>query len=485
MPIWYEGLQERQAKMREKMPDLAWNDQEDFENEFVDVEEITEESNADWKTSKDNDKHSEISEGGIENLGTVDGSRDLTGNLQDNADWKTSKDKEKHSEISDGGIENLETVDRSGDLTGNLQDLPDELILKVLSYSKPKDLISSGQVSKQLRLISYDNSLWQRVNLSGKLVKTELLELIINKGCKSLDLSFSKILPSELIFKVLNYSESKDLVCSGQVSKKSITISWDIKSQLRELYLEGCYNEVKDDNGLCRSVKNVEVLEELLATCYSLEKLEIQNWKITPKVAASVCQNNKTLQRLNLTWCESGCDADGSVYLKMIKCCQELKEINLPSSFYGDNGLDILAKNISPDVEILDLGYLDVTDNHVRILISRCKKIKVLDLGGTLITDDSLRSIGEKLNTTLEELSLGCIDEDYDDNRDKNISFTDLHHLKCMTRLKRLNLSFEHKNLKEDEIKNFRSQLPRITEIHIYGGQSFLHFSGMGGTQLK
>ena len=45
MPIWYEGFEERQAKMRKKMPDLAWDDQED--KEFVDVEEITEERNAD------------------------------------------------------------------------------------------------------------------------------------------------------------------------------------------------------------------------------------------------------------------------------------------------------------------------------------------------------------------------------------------------------------------------------------------------------
>ena len=57
MPIWYEGLDERQAKMRKKIPDLAWDDQED---EFV--EEITEESNANWETSKDKEEHSEISE---------------------------------------------------------------------------------------------------------------------------------------------------------------------------------------------------------------------------------------------------------------------------------------------------------------------------------------------------------------------------------------------------------------------------------------
>ena len=446
MPIWYEGLEERQAKMRKKMPDLAWDDQED--DKFVDVEEITEESNA---------------------------------------NWETSKDKEEHSEISEGGIENLETVEGSGALTGNLQDLPDELILKVLSYSKPKDLISSGQVSKRLRSISYDNSLWQRVNLSEKNVKTKLLELILNKGCKSLNLSYSNILPSELIFKVLSYSESKDFVCSGEVSKRLIMISWDIKSQLKELNLDGCdngcYNE--DDNGF-RSFKNVEVLEELLASCYSLEKLEIQKWNITPEVAASVCQNDKTLQTLDLSWC----DTDGPSYLQIIKCCKELKEIDLSRS-NCDNELEFIAKNISPNVEMLNLSHLDVTDNHVRILLRRCKKIKALDLRATLITEDSLRNIVEKLNTTLEELSLGCIDHQVDDNRDKNISFTDLHHLKCMKMLKLLSLSFDHKNLKEDEIENFRHQLPPITELHIhtpiktsvYCGLTVVHFSCMDGTQ--
>ena len=407
--------------MRKKMPDLAWDDQED--NEFVDIEEITEESNADWKTSKDKKKHSEILDGDIGNLESLQGSGALTGNLQDNANWETSKDKEEHSEISGGGTDNLETVDRSGSLTGNLQDLPDELILKILSYSKPKDLISSGQVSKQLRSISYDNSLWQIVNLSGKLVKTELFELILNKGCKSLNLSYSKILPSELFPKVLNYSESNNLVCSGQVSKRLKTISLDLNFQLRELYLGGCYSEDRD-NGLFRSCKTLEVLEEfseeLLATCFSLEKLEIQNWIITPKVAVSVCQNDKTLQTLNL----ARCHADGCSYLQqIIKCCQELKEIDLSNGFDGDIWLGFLVKNISPNIEILNLSQLDITDNHMRILLSRCKKIKALDLRSTLITDDALRNIGEKLNTTLEELSLGCIDDDFEDDRDKNISF--------------------------------------------------------------
>ena len=72
----------------------------------------------------------------------------------------------------------------------NFQELPDELILNVLRNSELKDLISCGQASKRLRKISYDNSLWQRVNLSGKNVKSELIEMILKKECKTLNLPF-------------------------------------------------------------------------------------------------------------------------------------------------------------------------------------------------------------------------------------------------------------------------------------------------------
>ena len=51
------------------------------------------------------------------------------------------------------------------------EDLPDELILKILSYSEVKDLISCGQVSKRTRNISQDRSLWVTVNLEKKIVK--------------------------------------------------------------------------------------------------------------------------------------------------------------------------------------------------------------------------------------------------------------------------------------------------------------------------
>jgi hypothetical protein len=46
-----------------------------------------------------------------------------------------------------------------------LENLPSELILKVLSFLETIDLICCGQLSKRIRAISHDESLWQKMNL--------------------------------------------------------------------------------------------------------------------------------------------------------------------------------------------------------------------------------------------------------------------------------------------------------------------------------
>ena len=46
-----------------------------------------------------------------------------------------------------------------------LEDLPNELILKVLCFLETIDLICCSQLSKRIRAISHDESLWQKMNL--------------------------------------------------------------------------------------------------------------------------------------------------------------------------------------------------------------------------------------------------------------------------------------------------------------------------------
>ena len=259
-------------------------------------------------------------------------------------DCERTKDKGVHSKISEVDTDNLEAIEGSEVLTRNFGDLPNELILKVFSYSEPKELISSGQLSKRIRKISHDKSLWQQVNLSKKIVKTEFLEMILDKGCISLNLSKSIILGS---------------------------LSLDKESQLRNLNLDDC--------------TNIEVLEELLASCYSLEKLEMQYATIGPKLEASIRQNGKTLQILNLYY-SFGMQG---YYLSIIRDCQELKEVYFGRIKLSEENLTFLFKKISPKVEIIDFSYSWVNDYHVEIILSRCNKIKTLHLKGSpMITDE-------------------------------------------------------------------------------------------------
>jgi hypothetical protein len=151
----------------------------------------------------------------------------------------------------------------------------------------------------------------------------------------------------------------------------------------------------------------------------------------------SVRKNGKTLQILNLNY--SSVEAisypfvDKLSYLQeILKCCQELKEVNFNEvvGLHHDD-LEVLVKNISPNVEKLYLSALNVRDYHVKILLSRCNKIKELSLKAT---DVSLTNIRHYLNLTLEELSL---------SPSKDISHTGILELKSMPRLKCLKLRYK------------------------------------------
>ena len=103
-----------------------------------------------------------------------------------------------------------------------LEDLSDEVILNVLNFLELPDLIRCGLVSKRIRSVSFIESLWQKIDISNsdnsrkKIVSTELVKRIINKGCKSLRLRGYKVKGS------LEYSDFRldSSYWSGQDKKK-------------------------------------------------------------------------------------------------------------------------------------------------------------------------------------------------------------------------------------------------------------------------
>ena len=183
-------------------------------------------------------------------------------------------------------------------------DLPDELILKVFSYTETVDLLKCGQVSKKIRTISNDNSLFQTVNLSNKYLKCDLLATVLNKGCKSLNLSDSSILGN---------------------------LSLIQNSQLRELDLSNCRATTYYSTS--------GVLEELVKSCDSLQKLSLIGLKLTPKMVSSVCKNSQTLQVLFVDYSKH----EEYWHKKIIKICREMKLLlfgdssNLPFPEYRKN----------------------------------------------------------------------------------------------------------------------------------------------------
>ena len=321
----------------------------------------------------------------------------------------------------------------------NFQDLPDELVLKILGYSETKDLVTCGQVSKRIRRISHDGKLWVTACLVKKIVKTELLEMILTKGCKILNISHCTIVGS---------------------------LSSNVTSQLRSL---GLSHSAWTWNGFDLKT-NVDVFEELLFSCCSLQHLKMEGILLNNKMAASICKNGKTLQVLNLnhSYVHDPWRILNENFQAMIKCCQELKEIGLAHmnhscglSNIDDNlefvdNLETLAKNISPNVVKLNLSHqYGIEDYHIKILLSRCSKIKVLSLetniDNSFLTIDSFKTIRKYLNLTLEELSVGYYGYK---------PFNSVLELKSMPRLKILNLYYKKKD--EEEIQILKQHLPHL-----------------------
>ena len=297
----------------------------------------------------------------------------------------------------------------------NFQDLPDELVLKILKSSETKDLISCCQVSQRIRKISHDASLWVIANLEKKIVKTELLEMILSKGCQNLNVSNSTIVGS---------------------------LSLNEKSQLRVL-------DFSQSNWTGACSGNIKVLEEILVSCHSLQELKMERLVLTPKMAINICKNGKTLQKLNLNYSvvkkytDSGFVygppfgfASNSYLQEIIERCQELREIDFngydEQLALKSEDLKFLVENISPNIEKLNIKSSCYLDDFVKILLIRCNKIKSFSLMARFIADISLTNIRQHLHLTLEELSLGCGFE--------FLSLSGFLELKSMPRLKILNL---------------------------------------------
>ena len=236
----------------------------------------------------------------------------------------------------------------------HFEGLPDEIILKILSLLGIKGVLQCGQVSKRLRAISNDQSLWMKLNLFDREVPYGFIEKAVKNGCEYLSLGFS-------------------VVNGGKKSE----VPWKLK-----------YLEISQSGDIDWAV---EVPEGVIENCHFLQKLAIDNLKLNSEDVEHICQNGETLEILSFEGCNIYWRNKTELIKKLFTKCQKLTELNVRQSFgssctFGYNMLDdphicALVDNLTPNILKLQLGFQDcVEDKHVNTLVSRCKKITELDL---------------------------------------------------------------------------------------------------------
>ena len=287
-----------------------------------------------------------------------------------------------------------------------LDNLPDEIILKVMSYLESRYVVRCGQVSKRIRAISQDELLWQKINFANNTpvgykekrptsYASDFLEMILNNGCKYLNLHGTKI--------------------SGALKLKK-------PSQLRYLDLSGTRS-------------SQEILKGILDSCYSLEKLSLSHCYLNRNHINSVChQNGQTLKVLDL----QGCKGLIPEFIQdIVKFCVELREFNFAVIFMKEESFNFIMNNITTKIEKIRLGshgyQTVVKDSQMKTLVTRCNKISALSLcaGYDTLTKDTFTNIIENLHSTLEELDIVCHDATEEFIKENNyLELTKLQKLK-------------------------------------------------------
>merc|ERR1712051_45667 len=297
---------------------------------------------------------------------------------------------------------------------------------KIFSLLDIKGVLRCGQVSKRLRTISNDQSLWSKLNLSGRQVPYGFIEKAVQNGGEYLNL------------------------CSSWVhGGKKAEEPWKLK------YLQMSQNS--DEWDKC----GLTLLEKVLQNCHFLQKLSVDNRFLNTREIEQICQNGETLQYLSL----EGCDIDyynrTELIQKLFTKCPQLTELSI-YKYAGNNGvantfLDqniyALVNNLTSNILKVNLGNHEcVQDEHVNTLVKRCNKITELDLSGTSITNDSLESIITHLKS-LEKLDLEFT----------NIDLSSILQLKSIPTLKILRWFYFQNEENTEKIKNLKQLLPQIT----------------------
>ena len=351
--------------------------------------------------------------------------------------------------------------------TKTIEDLPEEIILKILSLVNIRDLFQCLAVNNKIRAFANDESLWVKMHIDGynsnNELPAELLPKILAQGCQYLSLFNCRILTG--------------------------TVKFPKNFQLKYLCVDPASYE--SDN------KTFNILPDLAASCYSLEKLSFKRLHFKQEISQTelkffkcIIQNSDTLKVLDLTQTRLSLTS----VQRIVILCQNLVELNIAtdcSQYYRKlcpESVEFICNNLTTTIEKLDIsGQLNFGDDQFKTLIERCNRITEVSFVKTNVTVDSMNAIVEELSESLVKLR----PSDY-------ISFNKkLELLKSMPKFKVLidsRLS-NYSDISNVEREQLRKALPnmktegfdgelRIAEPYPYSSASVMRPSYKGDTGL-
>ena len=174
--------------------------------------------------------------------------------------------------------------------SAGFEDMPDEIVLQIFKHLGFCDNAASSQVCKRWKLLSEDQSLWQKINLARRNVPAKFIEKALRQGCQYLSL------------------------WRTQIKSVSDPSSFSVKNQLKYLSIS-CYDEQK------------VLIENLIGATQLLEKLSIEDDSVFIRYnfQSNIIENKKTLTVLRIVKHTLSVETVKSIFTN----CLELTEVNL------------------------------------------------------------------------------------------------------------------------------------------------------------
>ncbi|XP_075344664.1 S-phase kinase-associated protein 2 isoform X2 [Mycteria americana] len=222
--------------------------------------------------------------------------------------------------------------------------LPDELLLAIFAYLPLNDLLKVSLICKRWHRLSFDESLWQTLDLTGRNLLPGVIGQLLPAGVTVFRCPRSCI--GNPLFKT-----SKPL-------------------RVQHMDLSNCTVSVAD-------------LQSILCLCERLQNLSLEGLVLSDDIIKSIAKN-PSLMRLNLCGC-SGFSAEALEL--MLSSCSMLEELNLSWCDFTATHVKAAVNHVTSKVTQLNLsGYrqnLQIPD--VKTLVERCPYLVHLDLSDSVM----------------------------------------------------------------------------------------------------